>query len=535
MTRLYLTTPLYYVNAKPHLGHAYTTVVADCLSRAHRQQGEEVFLLTGTDEHGEKIAQAASAAGLSSQAFADQTSKQFKSLWALLGISYDHFIRTTDASHVRGVQEALKRLQAGGLLRKGVYTFWYCVPCETSWTLGDFKDSGKKICPACQRPAQEVTEEDYFLDLEAHRPWLRSHIENHPEFIRPPERRNEVLALLAKPLPELCVTRPRERVPWGIEVPFSAAHVTYVWFDALLNYLTALGWPGGEKFQSLWRPAGAIHLIGKDILRHHALYWPILLRALGEEPPKTIFAHGWWLIPPPPAPAAEGGPALGGRPEGPGSGGGVRGEKISKSKGNIVDPQAVVEAFGLDAFRYFLLRDVSLGEDGVFSEGALRARLNADLANDLGNLVYRTLTMLEKHAEGRIPPGGLDPEVKSEIWECQKNLWGALTRMAPDQALKALWVLINQANSRIERSQPWTLARQAKRKELEGLLYSLAETLRAIALLLWPFLPTTAESIARQLGLKSPLNEERLPGALSYPIPSGGVIAKEKPLFPRLD
>ena len=297
----YLTTPLYYVNAKPHLGHAYTTVVADCLARAHRQRGEDVFLLTGTDEHGEKIAQAAQAKGISPKAFADKTSETFRSLWKDLGISYDFFIRTTDPGHVRTVQEALTVLHKKGALKTGTYTFWYCVPCETSWPAGDLKPvpglrPGTEACPTCQRPVEQVTEEDFFLHLEDYRVWLKTHIQSHPEFIQPQTRRNEVLAMLEKELPPLCVTRPKERVSWGIEVPFSPAHVTYVWFDALLNYITALDWPDGEKFKRYWQEAGAVHLVGKDILRHHGLYWPIILHALGLPPPKTIFAHGWWLI-----------------------------------------------------------------------------------------------------------------------------------------------------------------------------------------------------------------------------------------------
>ncbi len=506
--RFYLTTPLYYVNAKPHLGHAYTTIVADCLARASRQRGKEVFLLTGTDEHGEKVAQAARENGLEPQAFVDQTSELFKGLWARLGISYDHFIRTTDPAHRSTVQEALRRLEKQGALQRGTYTFWYCLPCETSWAAGDFPHPTQKVCPTCKRAVEEVTEEDFFLNLEAHRPWLKRHILEHPDFIQPQGRCNEVLALLEEPLPQLCITRPQERVSWGIEVPFSPAHVTYVWFDALLNYITALGWPEGKRFQELWVETGAIHLVGKDILRHHALYWPIILHALGVALPKKIFAHGWWLI---------------------------KGEKMSKSKGNIVDPRDVVEAYGLDGFRYFLLREVPFGEDGIFSEEALRGRINADLANDLGNLVYRTLTMLEKHTQGGVPPGKLDPAVKAEISECQKKVSEGLERLAPNEALRALWVLINKSNLRIERSQPWTLAREGKRQALEELLYGLAEVLRALALLLWPFLPTTAESILKQLGLTTSLRDERLPDSLEKPIPPGTAIAKGQPLFPRLE
>ncbi len=504
--RFYLTTPLYYVNARPHIGHAYTTIVADAMARWHRQQGEEVFLLTGTDEHGEKIAQAAAAQKLSPQEFADRNSQVFKDLWASWGISYDRFIRTTDADHVRIVQQVLERLKEKGELTKGTYTFWYCVPCETGWSSGDFPDPTQKACPSCKRPVEQVTEEDYFLNLEAHRTWLKDEIEKNPSFIRPESRLNEILSLLKKPLPKLCVTRPKERVPWGIPVPFSPAHVTYVWFDALLNYIAALGWPDGEKFHAWWEETGAIHLIGKDILRHHALYWPIILHALGLNPPQTIFAHGWWL---------------------------VKGEKMSKSKGNIVDPEAVVVAFGLDAFRYFLLRDVPFGEDGIFSEEALVKRINADLANDLGNLVYRTLTMLEKHTGGRVPAAQVTAELQQAVSAAEQGVRRGMESLAPDQALKSLWALVAQANRSVEGRAPWNLARQGKRAELEQFLYGLAEGLRAIALLLWPFLPNSAESIWQQLGMNGLIAQQKLPSAFKDPIPVGQGVVKAKPLFPR--
>jgi methionyl-tRNA synthetase len=501
----YLTTPLYYVNARPHIGHAYTTVVADTLARAHRQRGEMVFLLTGTDEHGEKISQAAQGQGISPKEFADRNSDTFHSLWKLLNISYDKFIRTSDPAHQVIVQKVLEKLK--DQLELGSYKFWYCVPCETSFGLREV-EAAKAVCPQCQRPVSQVEEENYFLPLEKHRAWLKEHIQKNPDFIRPESRRNEVLGMLTNELPALCVTRPKERVPWGIPVPFSPNHTTYVWFDALLNYISALEWPDNEKFRHYWvESGGPLHLVGKDIIRHHCLYWPIILHALGMQPPKMVFAHGWWL---------------------------VKGEKISKSKGNIVDPQHVVEAYGLDAVRFFLLRDVPFGDDGIFSEEALTKRINSDLANDLGNLVYRTLTMLEKHTAGKVPAGKPDAGLVDLAVQAEKGVWTGLSNLAPGDALKALWELITRANKLVEERAPWTLAKEGKRQELENFLYQLSDTVRAIALLLWPFLPGTAESTWKQLGFTSDLGAQRLPASLKDHIPAGQVTSKGQPLFPRL-
>lgn len=503
----YLTTPLYYVNARPHIGHAYTTIAADCIARWHRLLGEEVFLLTGTDEHGEKVAQAASAQKLSPKAFVDEGSQLFRVLWEKFGISHDRFIRTTDPDHQNLVQRLLEKLKEKGLLTLGSYAFWYCVPCETHFGLNEIP-SAKPVCPNCQRPVSQVEEKDYFLPLEKYRGWLKAHIEKNEQFILPPQRRNEVLGMLHSPLPDLCITRPKERVSWGIDVPFSATHVTYVWFDALVNYVSALGWPDGEKFHRYWEEAGAIHLIGKDIIRHHALYWPIILKALEIPPPRTIFAHGWWL---------------------------VKGEKMSKSKGNIVDPEAVLSTYGLDALRYFLLRDVPFGADGVFSEGAILKRYNSDLANDLGNLVFRTLTMLEKHTGGRIPQAQSSPEIEKEILKAYEGVRAGFEGIAPDQALKALWELIRRANHLVEERAPWNLAREGKRQELEDFLFQLVQILRGVALLLWPFMPGTSQLIWKQMGFEASPAQEKLPLALQVFSEGGRPIQKGKPLFPRLE
>ena len=486
----YVTTPLYYVNAAPHIGHSYTTIAVDALARYHRLRGEEVFFLTGTDEHGEKISQAAAAKGQSPKTFADQAAATFTSLWSLLGVegSYTRFIRTTDPDHEAIVQAVLVRLQPQ--LTRDTYRFWYCLPDETSFGLSEI-DAAKPVCPTCGRPVQQIEEEDYFLALEPHREWLRREITEDRIKIRPGERRNEVLAMLTQPLPPLCVTRPKERVSWGIEVPFSPSHVTYVWFDALVNYISALGWPDGSNFQRFWNEAGAVHVIGKDIIRHHALYWPIILKALGEKPPSIIVAHGWWKV-------GE--------------------QKMSKSLGNIVDPVVVIrevlkdQPYAADIYRYFLLRDVPFGQDGAFSEEALLGRLQADLANDLGNLVNRTHSMIERYCGGSIPASR--PVDQLNVIGGQRALGDAAVGLEQvvaqtmergsefSVALGSIMNVVSQANRYIEQEAPWKLAKQPDEVEqLRGVLATLAEVIRIVAIALSPFLPAVAASIWAQLGM----------------------------------
>ncbi len=516
MSTIYLTTPLYYVNAAPHIGHSYTEIAADCLARYHRLRGDDVFFLTGTDEHGEKIAQAASAKGLSPKAFADQASETFRALWRTLDIRYDHFIRTTDPAHEAIVQEALTRLKPQ--LTLGAYRFWYCVPCETSFGLSEI-DPARPLCLTCQRPVNQVEEEDYFLRLDEHREWLRSALRDRDGFILPAERRNEVLALLEQPLPDLCLTRPKDRVPWGIEVPFSPGHVTYVWFDALMNYISALGWPSGERFRHYWEGSGgAIHLIGKDILRHHALYWPIILRALGVSPPRLIFAHGWWKI-------GE--------------------QKMSKSLGNIVDPTVVVsqlfkgQPHAADIYRYFLLREVPFGQDGSFSEDALLKRFEADLANDLGNLVNRTCSMLERYGQGAIPslaPVGCaveDEPLRQAALALAPALDEAMSRLEFSAALEAIMRVVSQANRYVETAAPWRLAKHADQAaRLHSVLAILAEVIRMVAIVLEPFMPSVAEAMWQQLGCGA--RPRRLEDARTWPGCSPAQRLGPHPvLFPR--
>jgi len=369
---LYLTTPLYYVNAKPHIGHAYTNILCDTFVRYHHWLGENVYFLTGTDEHGTKIEKTATEHKMEPRQYVDEMVPQFRELWRLLGIQYDYFIRTTDDAHKETVQNVLSKLEAAGDIYKDSYTGWYCTPCESFWTKLQLVE-GK--CPDCGREVQELSEENYFFKLSKYQEWLVGYIEDHNDFVLPEMRRNEILSFLKEPLEDLCITRPKARLSWGIEYPNSPDHVVYVWFDALINYVSAIGMTtDSKKFLSYW-PAD-LHIVGKDILRQHAVYWPIMLKSMGLEMPKTVLAHGWWTM---------------------------QGTKVSKSRGNIVDPIVLAKVYGVDAFRYFLLREVTVGYDGAYSEDLLRQRYTSDLANDLGNLFSRMAAMLGKYFQGAVP------------------------------------------------------------------------------------------------------------------------------------
>jgi len=515
---IYLTTPLYYVNAAPHIGHSYTSVAADTLARYHRLKGEAVFLLTGTDEHGQKIAQAAAAAGKPPQAFADEVVERFRILWRMLNIHHDYFIRTTELRHQQAVQAIMTQLQ--GNLKRATYQGWYCTPDETFWTQEELgaQSGGAPTCPSCQRPLEATKEEGWYLPLQAHQNWLKGFIAQHPSFIRPQTRYNELASLLEQPLPEyLCITRPKSRVSWGIPVPFSQDHVVYVWFDALLNYVTA---PRFLSRQELW-PAD-VHFIGKDILRHHAVYWPIMLHAMGlsdDEMPKMIYAHGWWKI-------GE--------------------QKMSKSLGNIVDPTVVVgqvlkgQPYAADVYRYFLLREVPFGQDGSFSEEALVARLEADLANDLGNLVNRTLSMIERYSSGRIPvatPPGCaveDEPLRQAAIGVPAAVDQAMAGLDFSTALAAIMDVVTQANQYVESQAPWNLAKAAQTARLHTVLHILAEVLRVVAISLQPFMPSVAAAIWEQLGCGGA--PQRLADAARWPgIPSGQSLGPRCVLFPRTE
>ncbi len=520
-TTYYLTTPLYYVNAPPHLGHAYTTVIADVLARYHRLRGQPVFFLTGTDEHGQKIQQAAAAAGKPPQQFADEIVPNFSALWTALNISYDDFIRTTEPRHTTGVQAALVQLLASGDIYLGTYEGWYCVPDETFWPNVTATPGQAPVCPECRRPVERISEKNYFFRLEKYRPWLRQHIQAYETFIQPTSRRNEVLAFLHRPLQDLCISRPTARLSWGIPMPsppFEPGYVTYVWFDALLNYVTAVGYPDTKHARWPSWPAN-LHLIGKDILRPHAVYWPIMLHALGLPLPTTVAVHGWWLI---------------------------EGEKMSKSRGNVVDPHAVIAEFGVDAYRYFLLREVPFGHDGTFSEQALEKRYTADLANDLGNLVYRVLTMLEKYFSGIVPNAQPRRGIALPAYEEPEedflpglgtgvHLSKAFDAYNFQFALTILWACIDQGNAWIDQKKPWVLAKgdEVAMQELTRVLARLLEFLRALAVWLWPFMPTTSEKMWEQLGCPGNITDVRWSEAWKAGATAGQTIQKGLPLFPR--
>jgi methionyl-tRNA synthetase len=487
----YITTPIYYINGVPHIGHAYTTIVADCLARNKRQRGFDVYFLTGTDEHGQKVLKAAQDKGLSPIEFADDIIPRFKDIWKKLFITYDDFIRTTEARHIETVQYFLQTLYEKGDLYLGEYVGLYCVPCEVFWTDKQVEDN---LCPDCKRPVERIKESNYFFKISAYQDWLLKYIKDNPAFVRPESRRNEVLGFLQEnKLNDLCVSRPKSRLSWGIPLPFSPEHVTYVWFDALINYLSALGFPAKkDKFEKFWPVC--IHLIGKDILRQHAVLWPIMLRAVGIDPPAMVFAHGWWQV-------GE--------------------EKMSKSLGNVVNPLDVIDEFGIDVFRYFLLREVPFGFDGVFSKTALVKRFNGDLANDLGNLVYRTLTMAEKYFGGRVPE--LDSATLDEIGRAkilpkidaiEAKVDEALDRFDFIAALDAVWDLIGAANKYIEETKPWNLKKENKNKELENFIALLIAAIRVVAKEIAPFMPQTSEKINSQI------KTDR--------------VEKASPLFPRI-
>lgn len=507
----FISTPIYYPSDRLHIGHAYCTTIADAVARYQRLAGRDVFFLTGSDEHGQKIQRKAAENGLSPIQYVDHIVASFQMLWEKLGISNDDFIRTTETRHHEVVQSIFQKIFDQGDIYKAAYEGWYCTPCETFWLERQLMEGN---CPDCGRPVERVQEESYFFRMGKYQERLLKHIEDHPEFIQPVSRRNEMINFIKQGLEDLCVSR--TTFDWGIPVPFDRKHVVYVWFDALTNYITAAGYQHDpEKFARYW-PAD-IHLVGKEIVRFHSIIWPIILMALGLALPKKVYGHGWLV---------------------------VEGDKMSKSKGNVVDPVLLIDEFGADAIRYFLLREINLGQDGNFSREALIKRINSDLANDLGNLLHRTLNMMQRYNGGVLgateQPVAIDAGLLDLARQATPRYREMMEAMDINGAIKEIWLLIGRANKYIDETEPWVLAKDTElAARLNTVLGHLLEVLALVSVLVEPFVPATAKRIRTQLGLQP----EVLPGAmddlgkfgLDGLIQPGHRTGKPEPIFPRIE
>lgn len=507
----YLTTPIYYVNAEPHIGHTYTTVLADSLARHHRLRGRRTFLLTGSDEHGEKVLEVAKSRGESPAETAAYYSTRFRETWDELGITYDRFIRTTDDDHKRVVQQILQQVWDAGHIEFQEYEGDYCVGCERFLTDRDMVDG---LCRDHERAPERRAEGNYFFKMSEHFEWLAGYIDEHPDFIRPERYRNEVLSMLKEEsgLGDLCISRPKTRLDWGIELPFDEKYVCYVWFDALINYLTGIGYPDGDDFDLFW--GASEHLVAKDILKPHAIFWPTMLRAIGLPPVTHLNVHGYWN---------------------------VDDRKVSKSLGNMISPLIMRDRYGFEAFRYFLLRGMSFGVDANFTEEAMVARINADLANNLGNLVSRTLNMTARFADGRVPEPGDAGDLEKEVQDACAEAVAATDRhveaMEIHRALEAIFKAVDATNQYLEKREPWKAAKDPERAaSVPTTLHTCCEAIRITALLLAPFLPETSAEILSRLGVPDALEGAVLPAAAAWgALPAGLETTKGAPLFPRVE
>lgn len=504
----YITTPIYYPSDTLHIGHAYTTVAADAIARYKKMNGYDTFFLTGTDEHGQKIARRAAERGITPKEYVDEIVSWIKNLWAEMKISYDDFLRTTDERHYKVVQHVFQKIYDNGDIYKSEYEGWYCTPCETFWTERQLEEGN--LCPDCGRPTETMREESYFFKMSKYTDQWLEFIEKNPDFIQPASRRNEMINFVKSGLEDLCISR--SSLDWGIPLPIDENHVIYVWFDALSNYLTGIKYQEDEDFFNSYWPAD-LHLAGKEIMRFHTIQWPIMLMSLGLPLPKKVFGHGWLVM---------------------------KDGKMSKSVGNVVDPMILMKDFGLDAIRYYLLREMAFGSDGTYSTEALISRINSDLANDLGNLLNRTIAMVRKYFDGMIQGSGpeteFDADLKQTAQEVIAKMEKSMDELQMNQALDDLWALIRRANKYIDETQPWILAKEEEKKPLLGtVLYNLCEALRVVAVALKPFLVETPLKMGTQLGIKGQIEDAQWEETKWGLLPTGIKVESAEPIFPRID